>query len=173
MATANFADVSVMRSAKSGLANPRIEAEVADQLLRALEAADIADGCHQSTRYGKVDAGDREQPPDRGIIHCVFGDLPIENRKVVAEPVEFAYMPLDGNLLILWHRLALKPVPSSTVEQVGVRAFRDQVGVKNGMDLVLDPGPMPHDLVAPRHEPAHPLGCGIRRPDLRQVARGV
>lgn len=92
---------------------------------------------------------------------------------MLAQPIKFTHMPLDGNSFILRHRLALKPVPSSTVEQVGMRAFRDEVGVKNGMDLVLDPGPMPRDLVAPRHQAAHPLGCCIRRPDLRQVACGV
>ncbi len=55
MATANLADTSVMSSAKSGLANSRIEADVADQLLGALEATDIADGCQQPGRHGEVE----------------------------------------------------------------------------------------------------------------------
>lgn len=49
-----------------------------------------------------------------------------------------------------------------------MRTLRDQVGVKNGMDLVLDPGPMPHDLAAPRNQPAHPLG--FRHPASRSLA---
>ena len=39
------------------------------------------------------------------------------------------------------------------------------------MHLVLDPRAMAHDLVAPRHQPAQPLGCRIRRPDLGQDSR--
>jgi len=38
------------------------------------------------------------------------------------------------------------------------------------MHLVLEPGPMAHDLVAARHQPAQPLRRRVRRPDLRQVA---
>src|ERR1700758_4465842 len=39
------------------------------------------------------------------------------------------------------------------------------------MHLVLEPRAMPHDLVAPRHQPALAFGLRIRCPDLRQVAR--
>lgn len=133
----------------------------------------ISHGCQQPGRHGEVDARDREQPPDRGIIHRALGDLPIENRKIFTEPVQFAYMPLDGNLLILRHRLAFKPVPPSTVEQIGMRALRNKVGVQDGMDLDLDPRPMPHNLVAARRQPPHALRGGVRRPDLRQIARGI
>lgn len=37
----------------------------------------------------------------------------------------------------------------------------DRMGVKDLMHLVLDPAPMPHDLVAPRDPPAHSLSGGI------------
>jgi hypothetical protein len=36
------------------------------------------------------------------------------------------------------------------------------------MHLVLDPRPVPDDLIAPRHQAAHALGRRVRRPDLRQ-----
>ena len=54
-----------------------------------------------------------------------------------------------------------------------MRASRDQVGLKDRMYLVLDPGSVPNDLVAPRDEPAHALGGRIRRPDLGQVTGRV
>ena len=41
------------------------------------------------------------------------------------------------------------------------------------MHLVLDPSAMPHDLVAPRHQPALALGGGVGRPNLRQIPSRV
>jgi hypothetical protein len=54
-----------------------------------------------------------------------------------------------------------------------MRALRDQVRVQDRMHLILKPRAMPHDLVAPRHQPALAFGLRVRRPDLRQVPRRV
>ncbi|GHE06075.1 hypothetical protein GCM10008024_39290 [Allgaiera indica] len=54
-----------------------------------------------------------------------------------------------------------------------MRALRDQMRMKDGMHLVLDPGPVPHNLIAARDKSAHPLRCRIRGPDLRQVTGGM
>ncbi len=160
-------------SAKSRLANPRIEPEVADQLLRAFKAADIADGGHQSRRHGEINACDREQPFDREIIHRAFSNLPIEHRKFFTEPVEFAYMPLDRNLLIVRQWLTFKPFTPAAVEQVGMWALRDQVSIQDRMDLILNPCPMSHDLIAPGHQPPHAFCGGVWCPDFRQIPSSI
>jgi len=54
-----------------------------------------------------------------------------------------------------------------------MRTFRDQMLMQDGMHFVLDPGPMPDNLIATRHKPAHPLSRRIRGPDLRQVTCGM
>jgi hypothetical protein len=44
--------------------------------------------------------------------------------------------------------------------------------LQDGKRLVLDPRPVLHDLVAPRHQPMKPLGVGVGHSDLGQEARG-
>ena len=41
------------------------------------------------------------------------------------------------------------------------------------MHLVLDPGAVPHNLVAAGNQSAHPLGGDIWRPDFWQIARSM
>ncbi|WP_287181700.1 hypothetical protein [Mesorhizobium sp.] len=67
-------------------------------------------------------------------------------------------MPLDRKPIIVGHWLARQPGAAADVEQIGVRTLRDQVRMQDRMLLILDPGPMPHDLIAPRGQPAHSLG---------------
>ena len=54
-----------------------------------------------------------------------------------------------------------------------MRALRDQVRMQDCMHLVLDPGAMPHDLVAPRHQPTLALSGSVGRPNLRHIPRRV
>ncbi|MGE4340641.1 MAG: hypothetical protein AB7E55_32525 [Pigmentiphaga sp.] len=70
---------------------------------------------------------------------------------LAAAQVASTSMALNGGAFIGRHRLAGQPIPATGVEQVSMRTFRDQVDVKDGMYLVLDPRPVPDNLVAPRH----------------------
>ena len=121
----------------------------------------------------QVDAGDGQQPVDRLVFDRALSDVAVEGVQILTEPVELADMADDRRPLILWQRLAREPLPARPVEEIGVRALRDEVRVQDRMHLVLDPGPVTDDLVAPRHQPAQPLRRQVRRPDLRQVAGGV
>jgi hypothetical protein len=67
--------------------------------------------------------------------------------------------------------LSGQPRPAAGVEKIGMRALRDQVRVQDRMHLILEPRAMPHDLVAPRHQPALAFGLRVRCPHLRQVPR--
>lgn len=79
-------------------------------------------------------------------------------------------MPGNGRTLVIRQILAKEPIPAATVEQIGMRAFGNQMRVKDGVDLVLDAGAMADDLVAACHQTSHALGDGIWCPDLRQEA---
>src|SRR5215210_1325142 len=48
----------------SRLPHARVQAEVADELLRALEPLDVADGSLEGERHNHVDARDGHQPLD-------------------------------------------------------------------------------------------------------------
>ena len=45
--------------------------------------------------------------------------------------------------------------------------------IQNGMHFVLDPGPVPNNLITARDKPAHPFRGRIRRPDFRQITGRV
>ena len=77
---------------------------------------------------------------------------------------------VDRRALVVGQDLTCEPGPARPVEQLGVRARRDQMRGQDRMDLVLHPGAVPDDLVAPRHQAAPALGLGIGQPDLGQEA---
>src|SRR5215203_5540679 len=85
--------------------------------------------------------------------------------------------PQNRRLLVGRKRLTGKPVPTAPIKQVGMRAARDQMGVKDRVHLVLDPGAVPDELIPPRHEPAQTSvsGSGVhtsgRKPAARRLAR--
>jgi hypothetical protein len=51
-------------------------------------------------------------------------------------------------VLVLGQVLGGQPRPALAAEQVGGRAARHQVAVQDRLDLVLQPGPLPHDVGA-------------------------
>ena len=96
-----------------------------------------------------------------------LGDLAVEKLEILGEPVELAQVPLDGGPLVVRQFLSSEPAPAQPAEQVGMRARRDEMRLQDGMHLVLDPGPMPNDLVAASHQSTPALGIRIGQPDLR------
>ncbi|MFK4531857.1 hypothetical protein ABIA00_000040 [Bradyrhizobium ottawaense] len=153
-----------------GLPHPRVQPEIAHQLLRAVEPADVADRRHDSGGDRQIHAG-RHQSVHRGILDRVPRDLAVEQDQVFGQPVKLTDMPIDGRALIIRQLLSGQPCPAAGVEKIGMRALRDQVRVQDRMHLVLELRTVPHDLVAPCHQPTLALGLRIRRPDLRQVSR--
>jgi len=59
---AGLADPPVHRCGVARLAHPRVEPEIGDQLVRVVEAAEVADRGHDRDPGDRVDAGDRHQP---------------------------------------------------------------------------------------------------------------
>ena len=154
MAAPDLADPAVVGRPQPGLTDPRVEAEVADELLRAVKTGDVADRRHQPRRYRQVHAGDGQEPIGADVFEPGLGDRPVQHPEILPEPVELADVPGDRLALVLGHGLARKPFAPRPVEEIGVRALRDQVCMQDRMYLVLEPGPVPHDLIAPRHQPA-------------------
>ena len=153
-----------------GLPNPRVEPHIAHQLLWRSKTVDVADCRDQAGRDRDIDTGDGDQPRHPRIADDALRDLAVEQQEILCQAIELAHMPLNGRRLVFGKRLPGQPVPTTPVEQVGMRARRDQVRVEDGMHLVLDPRAMPDDLVAPRHPTPQPLGRRVGCPDLGQIA---
>src|SRR5207253_6439275 len=119
------------------------------------------------SRTLKIDPRDREQPLDRRIIISCLCDLRVENPQILAQPIELAQVPLDGGALVIGYELLRQPDLAQPSEQVGMRARRDHMGVQDRVHLVLDPRPVPDNLVAACHQSAPALGIRIRQPAFR------
>jgi hypothetical protein len=126
----------MLGKAKAGLPDPRVETEVADQLLRAREAADVADRRDQACRDRDVDPGDGQQAPHGRIVDGGLCDLVVQHGEVLAEAVELAQVPLDRGPLVVRKDLTCEPGSPRPIEQLGVRARRDQMRRENPEGLV-------------------------------------
>ena len=100
VATANLADATVMGSSQSRLPHPRVQPEIAHQLLRAVEPADVADRRHDAGGDRQIDAGDCHQSIDRGIVHGVLRDLAVEQGQVFRQPVKLTDVLIDRSAFI-------------------------------------------------------------------------
>ena len=56
------------------------------------------------------------------IVTDRLGDLAVEPLQVLAQPIKFAQMALDGGPFVLGERLARQPAPPPSAEQIGMRA---------------------------------------------------
>ena len=173
MAAALLGDPSVIGRPRPRLSDARVQAEIADELLRFVEARHLADRRHHGERHHHVDARDRHQPLDALVRQRRAGEVALDHLQVLAEPVELAQMPFDREPLVLRHDLIDEPGPAFRPAQIGVRAGRDQMAVQDRLDDVLQPRSLPNDLVAAGDLPAQRLGRLVRDPDLRQEAAGV
>ena len=123
----------MMSGAKTRLASARIEPEVAHQLPRIAEPADVADRSHEACRDRQIDAGDRHQPLDGAVVERSLGNLAVKDGKVLAEPVEFPQMAVDRLPFVVGQRLARQPCPPRPIEQVRVRTVRNEMRMQNCM----------------------------------------
>lgn len=101
------------------------------------------------------------------------GEIALDPLQILAEAVDLAYVAFDRKTLVLRQRLHREPGPAFPIEQVGRRAWRDQVCVQNRLDDVLQPRALADNLITPRHLPSQRLGAWIGDPDFRQEAAGV
>ena len=113
---ADFADAPVMGRTQSRLPHRRVQPEVAHQLLRTLEPADVADRREDPGRDREVYARDRHQSSDRGIVDRDLCNLAVEDGQVFREPVKLTYVPIDGDSPVIRQRLTGEPRPAAHVE---------------------------------------------------------
>ena len=166
--TPTFADTAMLGGPEAGLSYARVQADIADQLLRIGETADVTDRRDQAGSNNQVDAGDREQ-----LLHCRITDgrlrdLSPENRQILAQPIEFAQVSFDRGALVIGDDLSCQPDPSQSPEQFGMRAWRDQIGMQDRVHFVLDPRAVPDNLGCAAPPIAGAVQYRLGQPGLRQ-----
>lgn len=114
-----------------GGSHPRVQPEIAHQLLRAVEPADVADRRHYAGGNCRIDAGDRHQFVDREIVDGDLRDLAVEQSQVFRQPVKLTDVPIDGRALIVRQLLGRLPRPAAGVEKIGMRALRDSARARS------------------------------------------
>jgi hypothetical protein len=161
-------DPAVLGGLTAGLPHPRVEAEVADQPLRRAEPTEVADRGHDRQRHGGVHPWDRQQPAHLGVLEGDPAELGVDDAQLRPVKVELAQQRPDGLLLVWGQVLGGQPRPAFVAEQVGGWAARDEVAVQDRLDLVLQPGPLPHDVGAAGDLAAQREGGLIGQPHRRQ-----
>jgi hypothetical protein len=75
--------------------------------------------------------------------------------EVFAEPIKLAQVPLERKALVRRENLLAKPCAALRRAQVLMRTSGDQVRVQDRLHDVLQPGALPHKLIATGDLPAH------------------
>ncbi len=117
-AAALLGDAALPRLGDARLAQLRVETEVAGEMPRTLEAADVADRSHQRRRGRHVHARDRHQPADLRRGERLLGDRPIDVREFVLQEVELAQASVDRFPLVERELERREPRPTALAEDV-------------------------------------------------------
>jgi hypothetical protein len=80
----------------TGLADPWVQPEVADELVGVREAADIADRRQERGRHDEVDPRDGHQPADLRPLHGVQRDEPLDLGDLAVEEGDLPQPRVDG-----------------------------------------------------------------------------
>jgi hypothetical protein len=92
--------------------------------------------------------GDGHQPAHLLTLQADPAELGVDDAQLLAVEVELAQQRPDRLLLVSREVMGGQPRPALAAEQVGGRAAGHQVAVQDRLHLVLQPGPLPHDVGA-------------------------
>ena len=160
-------DVPVVRRMVAGLVHRWVQPEVADELLGTGEPIDVADGCQHAGGYDGVDAADGHQAFDVRIGECSLRQVPVDDGQFGRKAREFVVMTQRHPHLVRRQRQRLEPRSASFAEDPA-RLLRDQVGMKNRLDAVLQSRHLADQLGALGDDAALQLDVLGRHPDLRK-----
>jgi hypothetical protein len=105
---------------------------------RGWEPADVADHRHQRCRGRHIDARDRHQPLDLGVLKRLLRHERVDLLELLAEEVELAQTPINSEPLVEWQQLVGQPPTALDTEQIGDRRAGFEVALQHRRDLVLD-----------------------------------
>jgi hypothetical protein len=106
----------VPRRPAAGLADGRVQPEIADQVARRRKPTDVADHGDQRAGRDHIDAGNRHQPPHVFVDDRQPGDQAIDGRQLVAEEIQLAQAAVDRQALVERELLAGQPLAALGAE---------------------------------------------------------
>jgi len=162
-------DVAVHRREVAGLADLRVEAEVADQLVGRGEPAEVSDRRDDGNGDRHVDAGDGHQPAHVGLLQGHLGQFRVEEAELFAFEVQLAQQRLHCAALVGGQGLGGQPTAPFPAEQVGRRAAWQEVPGQDRLHLVLEPGALAHDVHPPAHLTTQSPSVVVGQPDRGEV----
>jgi hypothetical protein len=148
LAWALLGDPAVPGRLRARLTHAWVEAEVADEMPRRREPADVADRGKQGARGDEVDAREGQQPAQAGRAEYELSECPVDRSNFPVEEVDPAQAGLDHLALVCRQLLRGKPAPTSGAKQVGCRRASLEVADQDRVHLVLLPGALSHQLRA-------------------------
>jgi hypothetical protein len=140
----------------------------------------VADGGDERGGADQVHAGDGHQSADLRPGERLLGDQLLHGGDLGVEEFDVTHRGVDGLALLGRQLEAREPLSALDAEQIRARRLRLQPSLQCGVDLVLAPGPRPHQLLAtsepPTKDPAaligHPHRLKLTLPQqARQRAR--
>lgn len=163
----------VISGALARLARARVQSKVADQLGWIVKAPHIADGGRDAGCDGHIDAGQCHQASDGRVSHSHFGNIGLYVLEGPFDEINLGQVPLNGSPFIIRKSLGSNPLPPAYAGQVAVRARRDQMGMQDRLDEVLQPYSLADQLGASGHLSSKGECCFVGNPDFRQEARCI
>jgi hypothetical protein len=164
-------DPPVLGRLAAGLTDPRVQPEVADQLVRRREAVEFADRGHDRQRDGRVDAGNRHQSRNLAALQADPPKLEIDQAQLLAGEVELTQQRRDRLGLIARQLLLGEPRPALAPEQIRRRAAGNEVAMQDRVDPVLQPRALSDDVRAASDLASQRVSLIVGQPHRRQEAR--
>ena len=158
----------VLGCALTGLADLTIQAQVADELARAREAADVTDGREERRGDDHVDAGHGHQAFDVWPLQRVERDQPLDLGDLCVQKADLPQTGVDGLALLDGKSLFGQPPPALDAEQIAGWRAPLQPAHQDGVNLVLDTRPGDDELVATGKPATHHARALIGHPDRIQ-----
>ncbi len=172
MTPALFGDVTVECRMITGLVHAWVQPQVADQLLRAGETGDVADRSQDAGSDDGIHSTDRHESLHVRLIECPLRQVLVDHQQLGGESVEFIEVTQHQAFLIDGHGQLFEPGTPLLGEEVA-GLTRNQVGMQDGLNPVLQPSRLRNKLGAFGDAPALGLDRFGRYPDFRQEPRGV
>jgi hypothetical protein len=155
----------------AGLLHTRVQAQIGHQLLRRAEPLEVPDRGDQGQSNGRVDTGNRHQPPDLRALKRDPSQSSVDDPQLLVVEVELTQQRLHSEVLVGREVLVAEPATALDAEHVRERAALNQVAVKDRLHLILESRALPDQLRAPVHLPPERVRVLISDPHRRQIVR--
>ncbi|MGF1598394.1 MAG: hypothetical protein ACFCVK_15925 [Acidimicrobiales bacterium] len=160
-----------MSRSGAGLVDLWVETQVAQELARALEAADVADRGHESRRGGEVDSRHGEQELNRAVLEGGSFDDLVETLELFAQELELAKARRHCLSLVIGQLDTIEPAQPLDPEQVRRTRSLNQIAVQHSVDLVLQSRALTHEQRSAAHPAAGQTLLLRTQPHLREEPR--